>query len=213
MRSVLSGHGRASVRVSGPTAGGKSTEVIIARANTDCTGTRGSGHYTSAIRSDIVGTVATGKGAPRAVDTQYIMLSSGSTTGNNTRTTFWERDAARANHWRKVPTIVDEPAYAAFLAGNLCPSDGIAFRLSLGAHLAAPARGVSLGHPVWVIAGTSGTSRERFTFRILVVRSTFQLAGLAVSYVERVGGRVVARQRAVTTYSRLGAHFTIKAPA
>ncbi|HCF99112.1 MAG TPA: hypothetical protein DEV93_01045 [Chloroflexi bacterium] len=183
---------------------------MTASISADCTGN------TYAVRAKIRGTVIIGKGAPHAINTLYVILSSSSSAGGNTRTDFWERDATKTTRWRKVPTLMQEPAYAAFFAADVCPTDGRAFRVALGmphAHMDPPARAISLGRAVWAVAGTSGSSSEHFTFRLLIDRATYHLDGYAETYAERLNGQVVAHQQTLTTYSRYGAALTILVPA
>jgi hypothetical protein len=212
-RSALSAHSESSVHLA---IGGETSEQITARTSVDCTGARSTNRCTSGIRAAIGGTFVIGKGLPQLINMRYIFLSSGSSTGSNISTVFWERDATRANRWRKVSTVVREPAYTAFLAADSCPTGGAAFRLAQGmpqTRLAPPAVDTSLGRLVWAIAGTSGSGIQKFSFRILVDRSTYRLDGVADTYVETINGRVVARNEIVTTYSRYGVPVTIKAPA
>jgi hypothetical protein len=216
LRPVRSAHSQSSVHVIGPAIGGKTSEQVTATTSVDCTGTpHGATRYRYAIRAAVRGTAVIGKGLAQAINMHYIILSSGSNTGSNTRTVFWERDATRTNRWRKVPTVVQEPAYTAFKAADVCPTDGVAFRVAQGmphTRLAPPARGTSLGRPVWTVAGTSGPSSERFSFRLLVDRANYRLDGYAETYVERINGHVCCRQTIGTTYSRYGASFAITAP-
>jgi hypothetical protein len=215
-RSVLSAHSESSVHVVGPTLGGETSEQITARTSVDCTGTRSTTRYTSAVRAAIGGIFVIGKGLPQSINMQYIFLSSGSSIGSNTSTVFWERDATRANRWRKVSTVAQEPAHTAFLVADSCPTGGAAFRLAHGmpqTRLTPPAVDTSLGRPVWAIAGTSGSKIEQFSFRIPVDRTSYRLDGVADTYVETIKGRVVARNEIATSYSRYGVPVTIKAPA
>jgi len=148
MRSVGNAHSQSTVQVVGP-AGGRASEQVTASISADCTGN------TYAVRAKIRGTVIIGKGAPHAINTLYVILSSSSSAGGNTRTDFWERDATKTTRWRKVPTLMQEPAYTALFAADVCPTDGRAFRVALGmphAHMDPPARAISLGRAVWAVA-------------------------------------------------------------
>jgi hypothetical protein len=215
MRSVRSVHSQSRVHVIGSAIGGKTSEWVTANTSADCTGTRIATRYTYAIRAAIRGKAVIGKGLPQAINMHYIILASGSNTGSNTRTVFWERDATRTNRWHTVPTVVQEPAYAAFSAADVCPTDGVAFRVAQGmshTHLNPPTKARNLGRAVWAIAGTAGPSSQRFSFRLLVDRATYRLDGYAEAYMERLNGHVVARSQIVTAYSRYGAPVTITAP-
>jgi hypothetical protein len=208
MRSVGSAHSQSTVQVVTARWAGRASEQVTASISADCTGT--------GIRAKIRGTVIIGKGLPHAINTLYVILYSSSNTGGSTRTDFWERDATKTTRWRKVPTVVQEPAYGAFLAADVCPTDGRAFRVALGmphAHMDPPARAISLGRAVWAVSGTSGSSSEHFSFRLLIDRATYRLDSYAGTYEERLNGQVVAHQQTLTTYSRYGAPVTILAPA
>jgi hypothetical protein len=159
MRTVRNAHSQSSVRVTGSMIGTKTSERLTANTSADCTGTRIASRYTYAIRAAIRGNVVIGKGVPHALNMHYIILSAGSNTGSHTRTVLWERDTSKRDRWHTVSTVVQEPAYAAFSAADVCPTDGVAFRVAQGmshTHLDPPVRATNLGRAVWVIAGTVG---------------------------------------------------------
>jgi hypothetical protein len=214
MRSVHSVHTQSKLHLVGRIAS-TTTEVITARAATDCTSTRTPTRVTTAIRSVIRGTTVVGKGSPQAINVHYILLESSSLPGGKTRTSLWKRDAAKSNRWRRVQLGTQGSAYAALfnVEEEACPSDTLGLRVAQSSRLRPATTTTNAGHPAWVLSGTSGGPvTGLFSVRIVLNRATYRLDSIALKLVERVKRQVAVQQHIVTSYSRYGSSFAIGAP-
>jgi len=209
----LESHTESDVRVIGYRYRGNPPRSPRVHISDDCTDSESKSRYHSAQRLTITGTERIAGGHLISLNSHMIIFSSGETNGNGTTTTFWQRSASTGGKWRQVSGFTQQAAGAAYIAADTCPRGGEPFRVVQGGSLRVTGTAEVAEHLVWNLAGVAQSSpAERFTYAMSVDQITYRLLRDTQTYVEKVQGQVVVRQKSTAIYSRYGVPVRITAP-